>query len=653
MDQPTQIPNEFKAAPASKQNILVRAFFDGTQWAGKTFSALAFASGLCPEGKVIGVVDTEGEASNDYADHFNYIVMPLNAPYSPDRYRQAIEALMQQYDIGVLIIDSISHEWEGSGGVLEAKHLYEQQYKAQRGKNADSYYTWREYTMVHNRFLEYLIHLPTHLIQTCRTKPHYEVIAGQRQKIGADIKQREGIEFEQNIHLSFDAATHTIATVEKDRYGIFTAGELVKKEHGFKLLENFKGGPVQIQAPVQVPVPEHWVKYLEQFPDCPVKTHPDELKAVSYDWHEHWLKTSEAWSTPPPAKQQEVKPEQTTKEVVPEQKPEPEQRPVEKPMRKLPPQKPATEDLDLLFDAYRAIPAHAECPDVKQPEELNTEPYREWHTHWKSWEKIELKKGAERFRKDPLSPEFDITPDPEPQQLQPGQKSKVRSELEYEFTQVVPESKARKNLIARYYRAKKLSGRTSNLSDQEYKELVKWCRIEFGRELQKQEMAGREEKPESKPAPELQGEPAPKPTGRPSIPDMLKQIVNLCPQRGPLEKMFKDFVSLSVDDEPVTAFSWDKLNEGETISFLDYVETTIAEQPERKRLNAELVDIMNDRVISNEQFVTFWQDFCKEHQSSMIFTGPADERVDLQFLKKFLEYVITEAQFLGGDDSKK
>ncbi len=45
-------------------------------------------------------------------------VQKLKAPYTPERYTEALQACIDA-GMQVVIIDSASHEWDGKGGVLQ------------------------------------------------------------------------------------------------------------------------------------------------------------------------------------------------------------------------------------------------------------------------------------------------------------------------------------------------------------------------------------------------------------------------------------------------------------------------------------------------------------------------------------------------------
>ncbi len=91
----------------------------GPSSSGKTYSALRLATGFQRvEPGEIFVIDTEAGRSLQYADKFKFQHIPFGAPFSPLDY---LEALRYCIDQGAkhIVIDSMSHEHEGPGGVLE------------------------------------------------------------------------------------------------------------------------------------------------------------------------------------------------------------------------------------------------------------------------------------------------------------------------------------------------------------------------------------------------------------------------------------------------------------------------------------------------------------------------------------------------------
>lgn len=111
--------SDFTVKPATRQGIKPLVGFYGKSGSGKTFSALLFARGLAgPKGR-IALVDSENGRGSLFADIVpgGYGVIDLDAPFSPQRYQDAIAAAEQNAD--VVVVDSLSHEWSGENGVLD------------------------------------------------------------------------------------------------------------------------------------------------------------------------------------------------------------------------------------------------------------------------------------------------------------------------------------------------------------------------------------------------------------------------------------------------------------------------------------------------------------------------------------------------------
>lgn len=116
----------FQFRPAVRQDTKPLIGLYGQSGSGKTYSALLLARGLVgPTGK-IALIDTESGRGSLYADQIpgGYDVLQLEEPFSPERYIAAIDAAQKHAD--AVIIDSISHEWEGIGGVISMAGEIEQ-----------------------------------------------------------------------------------------------------------------------------------------------------------------------------------------------------------------------------------------------------------------------------------------------------------------------------------------------------------------------------------------------------------------------------------------------------------------------------------------------------------------------------------------------
>ena len=101
---------------AERKKAKLRLGISAPSGAGKTYSSLLIAYGITGDWEKIGLIDTEHGSGDLYAHLGDYMVLPLEAPYTPDRYVQAIK-MFEQAGVEVVIIDSLSHAWAGVGPV--------------------------------------------------------------------------------------------------------------------------------------------------------------------------------------------------------------------------------------------------------------------------------------------------------------------------------------------------------------------------------------------------------------------------------------------------------------------------------------------------------------------------------------------------------
>jgi hypothetical protein len=189
---------------ATKAKVKARVAIDGPSGAGKTYSALILATVLANGGK-IAVIDTERGSASLYSDKFNFDVLELDT-FSPALYTQAIGAAEQAgYD--VIVIDSLSHAWEGEGGALDMVDQKSIQVKG------NSYVAWKDVTPLQRRMVDAMLQSPAHIIVTMRSKMDYiqETDAQGKKtvrKVGMAPIQRAGMEYEFTIVADMDVDHH-------------------------------------------------------------------------------------------------------------------------------------------------------------------------------------------------------------------------------------------------------------------------------------------------------------------------------------------------------------------------------------------------------------------------------------------------------------
>jgi hypothetical protein len=222
-------------AKATRKQSKLRAALIGASGSGKTHGALMIAKGL---GGKTAVIDTENGSAALYSNMHEFDVMCLEAPYSPEKYIDAIK-LAEKCGYDVLIIDSATHEWTGCLDLLDkvAKASYK----------GDTWRAWNDITPRHNAFLEAIVSSNMHIIVTCRAKTETarQEIDGKTKvvKLGLKTEQRDGFEYEFTVVLDLVHDGH-YATASKDRTGIFTGKypEPITIETGKALLEWLNDG---------------------------------------------------------------------------------------------------------------------------------------------------------------------------------------------------------------------------------------------------------------------------------------------------------------------------------------------------------------------------------------------------------------------------
>ena len=218
---------------AERRKAKLRLAITGPAGSGKTYGALMIAQGLLQNGGKIAMIDTENGSGDLYADICDYDVNTLSAPYTIQKYLEAIhEAEKLNYD--VLIIDSLSHAWAGEGGLLDQHGRI-----SDNSKSGNSYTAWRKITPVHNRLIETMLASNCHIIATMRSKTDYAMIQNDKgkteiRKIGLAPVQRDGMDYEFTV--VFDLSMEHTVTVSKDRTSLFDRQMFVINKETGKIL---------------------------------------------------------------------------------------------------------------------------------------------------------------------------------------------------------------------------------------------------------------------------------------------------------------------------------------------------------------------------------------------------------------------------------
>jgi hypothetical protein len=149
----------FQFRPAKRENVPLLLGLAGGTGSGKTFSAMLLARGLSG-GKPFAFIDTENGRGLHYADMFDFHHGELHAPFRTERYADAVQAADQE-GYPVIVVDSMSHEHAGDGGLLD---WHEEEFQRLGSRDAVNKTAWIAPTVAHKQMVTRLLHVRAHVI---------------------------------------------------------------------------------------------------------------------------------------------------------------------------------------------------------------------------------------------------------------------------------------------------------------------------------------------------------------------------------------------------------------------------------------------------------------------------------------------------------
>lgn len=222
-----------KIERAVREKTFTLTSIAGPSGSGKTYSAILYARGLVgPEGK-IEFIDTENKRSRFYSDVAGgFDVIDLDPPFTSQRYIEAIRAF-ENAGYTAIIIDSISHEWEGTGGVLEQAEAIEQATKRA------GLHCWAKPKGGHKKLMNELLQTRAHLIFCCRVKEKVVQVKGANGKTeivneGFVVVQEKMFIYEMTVSMMLAEGSHipTILKCPGDLLHAFPEGKKITPEVG-------------------------------------------------------------------------------------------------------------------------------------------------------------------------------------------------------------------------------------------------------------------------------------------------------------------------------------------------------------------------------------------------------------------------------------
>ena len=230
---------KFQARKAEKRKLALKILLSGASGSGKTYSALRLATGIINKtGGEIYLINTEGDRGEMYGNKFNYNIIDLPEPRSPENYMEAIQYCVDN-GASVIIIDSLSHEWN---------YLNEQV----NNMPGNSFNNWGKQKPRHRKLVDFIVETKVHLIATGRGKDEYVMENDEKtkktqiKKVGVGVQQEKDTEYEYMV--TFNIAQDTnVATAMKDNSGLFTNKyDVLTEKDGESLYDWANGGEERI-----------------------------------------------------------------------------------------------------------------------------------------------------------------------------------------------------------------------------------------------------------------------------------------------------------------------------------------------------------------------------------------------------------------------
>lgn len=199
----------------------------GVSGSGKTYTALQLALGLANGNtEKIGFADTENRRGSLYSDTLGapFLIGDLTAPFSPQRYIDAIKAFADA-GVEVLIIDSITHAWEGLGGCQDIA-------------NASRFPDWKTAKREWKRMMDAILQSPCHVILCVRARdkmdfkdPKNPIPLGLQPIIEANAM----FEMTASVMMHDMGRSQDILKVPAELANIFTGQGYITADHGRQL----------------------------------------------------------------------------------------------------------------------------------------------------------------------------------------------------------------------------------------------------------------------------------------------------------------------------------------------------------------------------------------------------------------------------------
>lgn len=299
-------PPAYNFRPAARENTPLVIGIAGPSGSGKTASGLKLARGILG-GKDDGIfmIDTEanrglhyacapGEKPGDFRFRFQHLRM--EPPFSPSAYQEAIAAAVTA-GAKLVFVDSMSHEHEGQGGILE---WHERELDRMAGQDYAkrermTFAAWIKPKSAHNQFVNFILQQPCHFIFGFRAKDKMKLLKVMRDgrertepvQLGWTPICSDRFEYEMTTLLMLPPSARGVPDITLEATKInahhvsfFPAGQPIAEKAGEQLAAWALGGGASSTPPSTPTGPaEAGRKLLEEIQAELVKAYPGQTPA--------------------------------------------------------------------------------------------------------------------------------------------------------------------------------------------------------------------------------------------------------------------------------------------------------------------------------------------------------------------------------------
>jgi len=222
--------------------------FAGVSGSGKTYTAIQYAFGLAGyNAKKVGLLDTENRRGSLYFSCLEKATRPtkdrffigdLAAPFSPSRYTDAMREF-EAAGIEVLVVDSITHSWEGFGGCEEIATAPGPDGREPKMPR------WNLAKRENRKMVNYMLQCPMHIVLCVRAREKVKVGPnGSVTPLGLQPVSEKNLLFEATISvmLSDEGRSYSRAKVPSDLLPHFPGDRYITADTGYAIRQWVDGG---------------------------------------------------------------------------------------------------------------------------------------------------------------------------------------------------------------------------------------------------------------------------------------------------------------------------------------------------------------------------------------------------------------------------